>query len=79
MVNNTETLVDDNGIEVLVNYDYEQSESQIEEGHGFHEVGKMIYTELCSVEVIIAGEGSDILPILSPRQQKSIISKLQYN
>lgn len=79
MQNNTETLVDDNGIEVLVNYDYEQSESQIEEGHGFHEVGKMVYTQLYSVEIVIDGFGIDILPLMSSNIMKLIINKLQYN
>lgn len=78
MKKNCETICDDNGIEIIVGYLYDQSESQKEEGHGLHEVGLMVYTELMSVEVVIAGTGIDILPRLSDKQQDHIISKLQY-
>lgn len=73
-----ESICDDNGIEVLVGYLFEQSESQVEETHGLHEVGLIVYTELRSVEVLIAGTGIDILPRLSDKQKEHIISKLQY-
>ncbi|HEY9701455.1 MAG TPA: hypothetical protein V6C58_03375 [Allocoleopsis sp.] len=75
---NTETILDENGIELLVGYDYEVSESQWEECHGYHDVGKMIYTELTSVEVIIKGRGIDILPFLDDRQREFIIHSLNY-
>jgi hypothetical protein len=75
---NTETLVDENGIEILVGYNYEQSPSQKEEGHGIHEVGNQIYTELSSVEVVIAGVGIDVLPRMTEKQKEEIISKLEY-
>lgn len=78
MKTNSELINDDNGIEVLVSYRYEQSASQIEEGHGYHEVGLMISTELTSVEVLIKGTGINILPMLNERQKSFIISKLNY-
>lgn len=78
MKKNCETICDDNGIEIIVGYLYDQSESQTEEGHGYHEVGLMVYTELRSVEVVIAGTGVNILPQLSDKQKEHIISKLQY-
>lgn len=78
MKSNSETICDDGGIEILVGYRYEQSESQIEECHGEHEVGLMIYTELTSVEVVIKGRGIDILPLMTDKQKDFIIANLQY-
>lgn len=75
---NSEAIVDENGIEILVSYEYEESESQIEEGHGIHEVGCMVYIELKSVEVVIKGIGIDIMPMMNQLQKESIISKLDY-
>lgn len=78
MTHNAEALTDENGFEILVSYNYEQGESQVEEGHGLHEVGLMIYTELTSVEVVIGGIGVDIIHLLGERQKEFIISKLTY-
>jgi hypothetical protein len=78
MKHNCETLSDDNGIEINVGYDYEDSPIQIEEGHGFHEVGNLVYTELKTVEVVIAKSGIDILPFLNDKQKSFIFSKLSY-
>ena len=78
MTKNVETIVDESGIEILVAYDYEQSESQVDEGHGYHEVGLMIYTELTSVEVVIKGRGIDILPLMTEKQKEYIIENLTY-
>lgn len=79
MNTNTESILDENGIEILVGYLYEKSASQVEEGHGYHEVGEMIYTELGTVEVIIKGVGIDILPLMNEQQKDFIISQLQYD
>lgn len=78
MTHNSETIVDELGIELLVGYDYEQSPSQIEEGHGYHEVGNLVYTELTSVEVVIKGRGIDILPQLTEKEMSYIVSLLNY-
>lgn len=78
MNKNVETIVDENGFEILVGYKYEVSASQTEEGHGYHEVGNLTYTELTSVELVIGGEGIENLPRLSERQKDFIISKLTY-
>lgn len=74
----TECIVEENGIEINVLYEYEISESQIEEGHGQHEVGNLIETELKIVELIIDGIGVDVLPVLNELQKSKIISKLTY-
>jgi hypothetical protein len=74
----SQTLVDENGIEILVGYESETSDSQIEEGHGEHEVGCLVCVELKSVEVIIAGRGIDILPMLNERQKDAIVSKISH-
>lgn len=78
MKHNTETIIDENGIEILVGYDYEISDSQIEECHGFHEVGQMVYTELKTVEVVIKGTGIDLLPLMNNKQKAYIIEQLNY-
>ena len=78
MTHTCENIIDQDGIELLVSYDFEKSDSQIEECHGFHEVGNMVYTDLCSVEVIVKGSGIDILPLMNERQKKHIISLLNY-
>jgi hypothetical protein len=75
---NSETICDDNGIEILVGYRYETSDSQVEECHGLHEVGLMTETTLTSVEVVIAGRGIDVLPMLTKKQKDHIIDKLNY-
>ena len=79
MRHNSETIADDNGIEVIVGYEYDTSESQVEECHGLHDVGCTVFTQLKNVEVVIGGIGIDILPVLSKTQKQFIISKLQYD
>lgn len=74
--NIVKTLLDDNGFEVLVNYDYEKSYPQQEEGHGKHEVGNGIYTKLNSVELVFAKKGIEILPLLTDKQKEFIISSI---
>lgn len=78
MKSNTETLIDDSGIELLVEYDYEKGDPQFEECHGTHDVGGMVYTELKSVELVIAGRGIQLIHVLHPNEKEFIISKLQY-
>jgi len=78
MRSTNEIICDDNGIELLVDYRYDKSPSQIEQGHGEHEVGLMTYTELKSVEIVIAGRGIDLLPFLKENEKEFIISKLTY-
>lgn len=79
MKHNTELLLDDNGIELLVSYDYEKSDQyEAEPGNGATLVEPMVYTELNSVELVIAGRGIDLLPLLHPNEKEFIISKLQY-
>ncbi len=80
MQNNSETLVDENGIEILVNYDYEKTEGYNEEpSNAASYVEPTVYTELKSVEVVIAGIGVDILPSLNEKQKAAIINKLTYD
>lgn len=73
---NVECLSDDSGIEILVGYDYEKSDSQIED-QGY-EAGLLVYTELTSVEVVIAGIGINLLPMLTDKQKIAIINELNY-
>lgn len=79
MKTNDENVVDQNGFEIHVEYNYEISDSQIEEGHGFHEVGRLVYTELTSVKLLMEENALDLLPLLNDKQKSYIISKLYYN
>lgn len=80
MKTNSELIVDEAGLEILVSYRYERQPSQIEEGHGYHELGRGIDVDLTAVEVIVRGGNSvDILPFLNGWQQNYIIDKLTYD
>lgn len=68
----TQIIADDNGIEVLVSFYYERQSAQIEEGHGFHDVGSCYDIDLLSVQVVIAGVGVDILRSLNKKQRNKI-------
>lgn len=77
---NTETLCDDNGIEIIVGYEYDREKDYEEEpGNPATLVQGMIYTELTSVEVVIAGIGVDVLPSLTSKQIDHLIGKLNYD
>ena len=75
MKHQTENIIDDNGIELLVSYEWEQ-----EAGNKPHdiEVGLMVYTELKTCEIVIGGVGIDLMPLMSEGQKEFIISKLNY-
>jgi hypothetical protein len=80
MKKNTELIVDDAGLEILVAYRYERNPSQIEECHGYHEMGGGINVELEAVEVIVKGGSSvNILPFLNSKQEDYIIDKLNFD
>lgn len=76
---NSESICDDNGIELLVSYKYDKSDSfNAEPENGNTEVQELVYTELKFVELVIAGRGINILPLLHENEKEFIISKLQY-
>lgn len=66
MNKNTETLVDENGIEVMATYHYDTLEDGSRD------------TILQSVEFILSGRGCEILLLLNENQKQSIIEKLTY-
>jgi len=79
MKKNSETIVDEQGIEILVGYRYEESPRYYAEpGNPGTLVEAIVYTEIDSVEVVIKGVGIDILPNLSEKQQTYIINLLTY-
>lgn len=78
MKHTCENVIDADGIELLVGYDYEITPSQIEECHGLHDVGNLVYTELKSVELGIRDFSIDVLPQLSEKAKNHIISLLNY-
>jgi len=79
MKTNTESIVDSNGIELLVEYEYDFSVGYYEEPNNIASfVESSVCTKLKEVELIISGKGISILPLLDERQKQSIISKLTY-
>ena len=77
MKNNSEMIVDDAGIEIIVGYNYEKTKDIHDTDEGII-CEPLVYTELTSVEVVIKGRGIDILPLLHPSQKEFIIENLQY-
>ena len=79
MRKNEETIVDENGIELIVAYEYDRDDSfHAEIGNPATFVPSTILTNLLSVELVIAGTGIEQLPKLDERQIDFIKSKLQY-
>ena len=76
MKTNTETIIDEYGIEFMVTYNYEKRR-EIEEGHGYHDLSYNDVT-LKNVEIVIAGSSIDILPRMSVKQENEIISLLNF-
>jgi hypothetical protein len=76
MRNKIETISDDNGFEMLVDYNYEQSASQVEEGHGRHEVGCLVEIELKSVFLMFDNTTVNLTPFLTKQQKKFITDKI---
>ena len=72
----SETSVDEGCVEVLVTYRIEQEASQVEECHGYHELGNNTLVELTHVEVIIGGKSVDILKFLDKKQEDKLIDCL---
>lgn len=56
-------LIDEDGIEIAVGFDYESAD--LEDGPGW-------YIELQSLEIVIKGVGIDILPSLNDKQGRHI-------
>lgn len=71
-----ETLLDEAGVELLVSYEREQIRESI---HEDYPTELMTYTELYSIEVVIAGKGIDILPFMTEKQKLAIIENLNEN
>ena len=80
MTHNSQTIIDESGIELVVGYDFEQSDDYYaEEGNPGTYVAGMVYTELTSVAIFIKGwVVTDILPLLTDKQKEYIISLLNY-
>ena len=70
----TETLIDEAGIEILVNYSKEWND-QKEDFHGGHDLSGYGFT-LNSVELVIAGEGINITKQLSLKQYRVILDEV---
>jgi len=80
MKHKSELISDDNNIEILVGYDYEIENGYFAEASNPSTwVEPTVSIELTSVEVVIAGKGIDILPLLSNKQHHFITDKLTCN
>lgn len=74
----TETLVDENGIELLVSYKSQKSASQLEDYSGSrYEVGNAIDVSITGVELVIKGTGINIMSSLTKRQLQHLTSSLE--
>lgn len=79
METKTEWILDKDGYGIEVTYDHEVSGSQIEECHGFHEVGRLVYTELLSVKLYINEDETELLHLLNDEQKSYILKELPCN
>lgn len=70
----TETLIDEAGIEILVNYTKDRID-QKEYCHGEHDLSGDGFV-LNSVELVIAGEGISITKQLSMKQYQAILDEV---
>lgn len=77
MQNDTQAIIDDNGVELIVDFDWERGESQIEECHGYHEVGLDLEIGINSVKLVIGGVETDITKLLNHAQLNHLISKIE--
>lgn len=79
MKQGTEIIADENDIEILVGYNYDKTPPYYEEpGNAMTLVDAEVFTELTSIEIVIAGRGIDILSLLTEKEKDFIISKLNY-
>lgn len=76
MITKNERVLDENNFGIDVTYDYEVSESQIEECHGYHDVGGLVYIELISVKLYINEDAIELLPLLNDDQKTFILKQL---
>lgn len=66
MIKNTEFLVQENGFEIAVTYDYENLPD-----------GKRD-TYLQSIELIVKGRGMELLLLFDEKQKQDVINRLTY-
>jgi len=72
----TETICDDNGVQIAVTYTVEKSPPHFEECHGRHNVGSLTETTIQGVSLVIGGHAVDVKPLLTHDQFEFIHSKL---
>ena len=65
MNQSTESIAANGPFEINVTYSWEDSPDQWEECHGLHNVGRMRQTEIHSIEVVLKGEGFDLLALIN--------------
>jgi len=72
----TETICDDNGVQIAVTYTVEKSPPHFEECHGRHNVGSLTETTIQGVSLVIGGHAVDITTAVRAQQMECIHSKL---
>lgn len=80
MKNNSETLVSENGLEVLVAYEYNETPGYYEEAGnpGTWIEPSIDDTKLTSVEFVIKGRGIQLLHLLTEKEKQYLIDQLTY-
>lgn len=79
MKRRTETIIDESGIELIVEYDFEKTDGYYEEPANVAAyVPASVLVELVLIELVIAGGGIDILPMINNKQKEKIKSLLTY-
>lgn len=79
MKNDSQSIVDENGIEINVNFDYEKSEGYYEVPDNISSwVEESVEVDIKIVEIVIGGVGIDITHLLNEKQINIIKSKLDY-
>lgn len=74
---NTICLLDDAGIEMLVTYDMDKDRCYYAEpGNPSTYVDALVSYTLRSVELVVAGKGIEIMPMLNSKQKEAIIEEI---
>jgi hypothetical protein len=76
--NISEAIVDDNGVELVVDYAFTKERQQVEINGLSEAIITNVCTELKAVTLVLGTSEIDLLPFLSGQQQNYIISKLTY-
>lgn len=79
MTKNTENLIPENGIDLLVSYQFEKTPGyHAEKDNPGTWVEETVYTELESVELVLGGTGIEQIHLMDEKQKQYVIGMLTY-